>query len=239
MKYFKRLKLIILKSGLSLPEFSKRVSVSRNTLISYRDGMTSPPVSFLERVCEEFDINPAWLILGIGDPERVQSKSKGAVSDLDPLEALADQIINEANLTLTPEAKREFMQVIDDETWRGFKAGYARLLKIMAEVKPWWISKDDPEKVEEIIMISVENCGDVTRLDLSVDDEKGRIDIKLDDIDIGRIIEAAFHELPEKTAYEKRCKGSVQAWFAKVKFNAVFQPTLDKNKLKTQGKLVI
>lgn len=78
-----RLKKIISKSGLSLPEFAKKVGISRNTLIRYRDGQTSPPVAFLEKVCEGFSVNPGWLILGQGDPDRLLEQPDLALTKAD------------------------------------------------------------------------------------------------------------------------------------------------------------
>jgi phage repressor protein C with HTH and peptisase S24 domain len=63
-----RIKQIIQDSGLSLPRFAHQAGVSKNTLINYRDGVTSPAAEFLETVCREFSVNPVWLLMGDGDP---------------------------------------------------------------------------------------------------------------------------------------------------------------------------
>lgn len=63
-----RLRKMIQDSGLSLPRFATRAGVSKNTLINYRDGATSPTAEFLERVCREFSVHPQWLLLGTGKP---------------------------------------------------------------------------------------------------------------------------------------------------------------------------
>ena len=73
-----RLKSIIQKSGLSLPSFAKETGVSKNTLINYRDGTTSPAARFLERVCERFSVNPEWLLLGEGSPSRSEGAAEGS-----------------------------------------------------------------------------------------------------------------------------------------------------------------
>jgi transcriptional regulator with XRE-family HTH domain len=59
-----RIRKVIKKSDLSLQEFGARLGVARNTIVSYRDGATSPPVEFLEKMAAEFEVGRAWLILG-------------------------------------------------------------------------------------------------------------------------------------------------------------------------------
>jgi transcriptional regulator with XRE-family HTH domain len=61
-----RLKKIIQDSGLPLDRFARKTGVSKNTLINYRDGTTSPAAVFLESVCREFSADPGWLLLGEG-----------------------------------------------------------------------------------------------------------------------------------------------------------------------------
>jgi len=61
-----RLKKIIHGSGLPLGRFAEKTGVSKNTLINYRDGATSPSAVFLESVCREFSTDPGWLLLGEG-----------------------------------------------------------------------------------------------------------------------------------------------------------------------------
>lgn len=62
-----RLKKVIQDSGLSLSRFAQRTGVSKNTLINYRDGATSPSAEFLETICREFSVSPDWLLLGSGE----------------------------------------------------------------------------------------------------------------------------------------------------------------------------
>lgn len=71
----KRLSLVLQQSGLSLYAFSQKIGIAKATLVSYRDGLTSPSLAFVERVCEEFGINPQWLLLGTGPMKAEQSLS--------------------------------------------------------------------------------------------------------------------------------------------------------------------
>lgn len=70
-----RVKRVIQDSGLSLPQFSSRTGIKKSTLVNYRDGVYPPTAAFLERVCEEFLINPQWLLLGTGPMKAEQSLS--------------------------------------------------------------------------------------------------------------------------------------------------------------------
>ena len=74
-----RLKKIIRDSGLPLGQFAQKTGVSKNTLINYRDGVTSPSAEFLEFVCREFSADPCWLLLGEQAPGPVRC---GQIGDL-------------------------------------------------------------------------------------------------------------------------------------------------------------
>jgi transcriptional regulator with XRE-family HTH domain len=69
-----RLKKIIQDSGLPLSRFAQQTGVSKNTLINYRDGATSPSADFLEKVCRDFSVSPNWLLLGDGAEAGGQGK---------------------------------------------------------------------------------------------------------------------------------------------------------------------
>jgi len=47
-------------------EFCRVVDVHRNTLARYESGERLPDSGFLEAVCKEFKVNPAWLLTGEG-----------------------------------------------------------------------------------------------------------------------------------------------------------------------------
>lgn len=68
-----RIKRVIQDSGLSLPQFSSRTGIKKSTLVNYRDGLYPPTTAFLQRVCEEFLVNPEWLLLGKGTMKVEQS----------------------------------------------------------------------------------------------------------------------------------------------------------------------
>lgn len=113
-----RLKELIRKSGLSLPAFSERVGVSRTTLVSYRDGRTSPSIEFLEKVCEEFSINRKWLLLGEGEPHQAPDTNKQNTQDKNiPVETAeySDDHILTIDLTDYPEVYQKLLQTAEEE----------------------------------------------------------------------------------------------------------------------------
>ncbi len=77
-----RLKKIIRDSGLPLGQFAQKTGVSKNTLINYRDGVTSPSAEFLEFVCREFSADPCWLLLGEHAGETGPASGKSATEEI-------------------------------------------------------------------------------------------------------------------------------------------------------------
>lgn len=47
--------------GLGVRDFGDRTGVSKQTVLNYEQG-GDPPASYLAAVCNEFQINPAWLL---------------------------------------------------------------------------------------------------------------------------------------------------------------------------------
>jgi len=63
-----RLNEVRIKSGLDMAKFAERLGVSKGAISNYIHGRRIPDVYFLYRLCQEFDINPKWLLFGRGDP---------------------------------------------------------------------------------------------------------------------------------------------------------------------------
>ena len=47
----------------SVRKFAKMLSMSSSTVAEYMNGR-EPPVSFVVRVCERFEVSPSWLLFG-------------------------------------------------------------------------------------------------------------------------------------------------------------------------------
>jgi DNA-binding XRE family transcriptional regulator len=63
-----RIKYLQKKSGKNQVEFAKILGVSKGSLILYQKNNRKPDSSFLSALCELYRVNPAWLLLGEGEP---------------------------------------------------------------------------------------------------------------------------------------------------------------------------
>ena len=62
------------KGKQSLRKFAEKLSMSTSTVAEYMKGR-EPPVSFVVRICERFEVSPSWLLLGTSaDANRATSQ---------------------------------------------------------------------------------------------------------------------------------------------------------------------
>ncbi|MEE4380280.1 MAG: S24 family peptidase [Candidatus Competibacteraceae bacterium] len=54
----------LVRNDHSRDDFSAAIGVSRNTLMRYERGERCPDAEFLYRICERYQVNPTWLLLG-------------------------------------------------------------------------------------------------------------------------------------------------------------------------------
>jgi transcriptional regulator with XRE-family HTH domain len=111
----KRLKSAIQNSGLSIPEFAKRIGVAGSTLISYRNGHTSPTYDLLMKICREFAINPRWLFLGEGPMRQGEADESGQVVYIDQAVQLVEEAIRETGVEISEMQKRAIVQLVREE----------------------------------------------------------------------------------------------------------------------------
>lgn len=105
-----------LRGGLSKNAFSKRFRVHINTLINYETGYRTPKADFLQALCEEYNVQPNWLLLGKGQKHwgeegkpTSSAADQGALSDLTDLGEWLEELCEEE-----PERKSWFkMELID------------------------------------------------------------------------------------------------------------------------------
>lgn len=143
-----RLRKMIQDSGLSLPRFATRAGVSKNTLINYRDGVTSPTAEFLERVCREFSVHPQWLLLGTGRPymeghggDPGEGPGPRIVTGVDPDDEYVLIPLLESRVTAGPEGEILYQEVADHYPF-----------------KRWWLERlvgRSPERLQDLILIKV------------------------------------------------------------------------------------
>jgi transcriptional regulator with XRE-family HTH domain len=133
-----RLKKIIQDSGLPLAQFAQKTGVSKNTLINYRDGITSPAAVFLESICREFSTDPGWLLLGEGNAEAgVAAQGPGEVTNEDYV--LIPLL--ESRVTAGPEGEILYGEIADRYPF-----------------KEWWVEKlvgKSPERRRSLFLIRV------------------------------------------------------------------------------------
>ncbi|HYA41836.1 MAG TPA: S24 family peptidase [Syntrophobacteraceae bacterium] len=132
-----RLKKIIQGSGLSLVRFAQKTGVSKNTLINYRDGATSPGASFLESVCRQFSADPAWLLLG----EMSALSQVAYESAAGECEEYALVPLLESRVTAGPEGEILYGEIADHYPF-----------------KKWWIHKlvgESAERLKGLFLIRV------------------------------------------------------------------------------------
>jgi transcriptional regulator with XRE-family HTH domain len=160
-----RLRKIIHDSGLPLGQFAQKAGVSKNTLINYRDGVTSPAAEFLEFLCREFSVDPGWLLVG-----EVCDGAGGSGSER-AAEGARDYIfvpLLESRVTAGPEGEILYGEISDRYPF-----------------KKWWIEKlvgKGPERQKDLFLIRVRgdsmsptiNQGEMALVDMG---EAGRMEV--------------------------------------------------------------
>jgi len=106
MTVAERLKELRYKLGLSQKEFAEKVGIHYMTLSKYESGKYHPSLRFLKKVEEVFNVNPQWLLQGVGEMFLPKDKPTEAVkaellglkgASLDSLaEELAEKVVTEA-----------------------------------------------------------------------------------------------------------------------------------------------
>lgn len=62
-----RIQLIRKNSELSQEAFAKQLSVTRNIVAKYENGLVDPPGLFLNHLCIKFGVSEEWLKNGVGE----------------------------------------------------------------------------------------------------------------------------------------------------------------------------
>jgi len=66
-------RLLLVRGKMTQAEFARKMNVNPNTLRSYERGAAIPNLTFLARLCTEFDVSPKWILLGEGHIYNMQS----------------------------------------------------------------------------------------------------------------------------------------------------------------------
>jgi len=116
-----RLKLVQQKSGLTLPNFGGKIGVSKESLINYQKDRTKPDSEILSTICKIFKVNPAWLLLGEGEPfiqaggEAKTSEAGKGVPCIDDAVRLVEGAIQETGVSVTEIQKGHLVGIIQEE----------------------------------------------------------------------------------------------------------------------------
>lgn len=113
-----RIRIVQIKSGLQQPQFAKNLGVSKETIIHYQKDRRHPDSEFLSNLCKIYGVNPAWLLLGEGEPfigNRIQEEAlakQGKVAAIDPVVQLLNEEEERAGITLAPEQRTAILKIL-------------------------------------------------------------------------------------------------------------------------------
>jgi transcriptional regulator with XRE-family HTH domain len=65
-------------TGLNQTEFCEQFGVSRGTYKNYERGAVDPPISLVAKICEKYEANANWLLLGKSKPSEDDLKKVSA-----------------------------------------------------------------------------------------------------------------------------------------------------------------
>ncbi len=136
-----RLKKVIQESGLPLFRFAQKTGVSKNTLVNYRDGATSPSAEFLETLCREFSVSPGWLLMGESGSDAEKDIACSAQDKYVQREDYSLIPLLESRVTGGPEGEILYEEIADHYPF-----------------KRWWVEKlvgRSPERQKSLILMRV------------------------------------------------------------------------------------
>ena len=112
-----RLKLVQQKSGLTLPDFGGKIGVSKESLINYQKDRTKPDSEILSTLCKIFKVNPAWLLLGEGEPfiqagDETKTPDESKVVAIDAAVQLLREAEAETGITLNQAQRQAILPVL-------------------------------------------------------------------------------------------------------------------------------
>ncbi len=124
----------------TVTEFCRIIDVHRNTLPSWESGKTSPDGEILARICDVFDIDANWLLLGIGSKDHIVTPPSDIDEDIlrDVIEGFEENMKTRGKV-MTPEKKAtvitELYMIIleeEEEDQQKKRDNLARILKLVA-----------------------------------------------------------------------------------------------------------
>ena len=101
-------------------DFAKALGINPNTLRTYENGRSLPNQEILEKICVQFSVSPAWLLLGVGP---MRGTLKDSTNALQEKSEYGSQIEggNETRLVRELELEREERRELAAETRRLYR----------------------------------------------------------------------------------------------------------------------
>jgi len=119
-----RIKYIQKNSRKNQVEFAQSLGVSKGSLILYQKNKRSPDSSLLKSLCEIYKVNPAWILLGAGEPfveggtQEGEATGGGRVGVFDPVLHLLNEEEELSGITLTPEQRTAILKILREFVYR-------------------------------------------------------------------------------------------------------------------------
>ena len=112
-----RIRHIRKQSDLSQVDLGEKLKVTRQSISGYETERLVPSTRVIENICDQYGVNPWWLLYGVGTP----SSESGDVSSLESLALLSggrEQLSN-AQLTLIEYVKsdKDAAQQLAKQLW--------------------------------------------------------------------------------------------------------------------------
>lgn len=125
----KRLAVVRESAGYSQIPFAEKLGVSQSSYKNYERGASPVPVGLVSRICEEYDVSPAWLLLGEG---QIKSEMNGELVEAAVLAVEKFAQMNDLEPPL--ERKAKLIRFVYEEVISGRDFGDKELRRIFNTV---------------------------------------------------------------------------------------------------------
>lgn len=125
----KRLAIVREREGFLQIPFAKELGVSQSAYKNYERGARPVPVSLIARICEDYGVSPAWLLLGEG---QINSDMNGELVEAAVL--AVEKFAKMNDLEPPVERKAKLIRFVYEEVISGRDFGDKELKRIFNTV---------------------------------------------------------------------------------------------------------
>lgn len=144
-----RIKLV--RGSSSLADFAAKIGVHKSTLIRYEKGESLPDSGVLNRICDEFNINPTWLLTGNG-PKKRQPTLLGYSEAHNKLrEAIRISLAPEIRWYMYDSETPEEMRMTREQFWAYFRGEYVPTKEQLIELAKRAGFRNDIDFLNELV----------------------------------------------------------------------------------------